>query len=255
MHRFYLPPAEAAQPELTLSERESHHAVNVLRLRAGERVAVMDGAGGECLCEVTDTDKKAVRLAVKQRNRHEPLPYRITLLQAMTKGKSMDFIVQKATELCVHRIVPLAAERSVVQVGSDDAQAKVEKWRSIAIDSIKQCGCPWFPEIEAPITPRAQISRNETHDLALIASLQGNTRHPRECVEEYAAEHGGAPESMCIWIGPEGDFTPAESNEILSAGNLPITLGRVVLRSETAAVYTLACLNYELQAPVRAHLS
>ncbi|MBL69198.1 MAG: 16S rRNA (uracil(1498)-N(3))-methyltransferase [Verrucomicrobiales bacterium] len=251
MHRFYLPPAAAAQPELTLDERESHHAVNVLRVRAGERVAVMDGAGGECLCEVIAADKKAVHLAVKQRNRHEPLPYRITLLQAMTKGKSMDFIVQKATELCVHRIVPLAAERSVVQVDADDAKSKVDKWRAIAIDSIKQCGCPWLPEIEPPVTPRAQLARDEAHDLSLIASLQGNTRHPRECVEEYAAEHGAPPATLSIWIGPEGDFTPAESNEILSAGHQPITLGRVVLRSETAAVYILSCLNYELQAPVR----
>jgi len=255
MHRFYLSPASVAQPELTLDERESHHAVNVLRIREGARVAVMDGAGGECLCEVSVAEKGGVRLAVKQRIQHEQLPYRITLLQAMTKGKSMDFIVQKATELCVRRIVPLAAERSVVQVGADDAQAKVDKWRAIAIDSIKQCGCPWLPEIDLPVAPRAQLARNEAHDLSLVASLQGNTRHPRECVEEYVAENRVIPETLCIWIGPEGDFTPAESNEILSDGNLPITLGRVVLRSETAAVYCLSCLNYELQAPVRASSS
>lgn len=252
MHRFYLPPSQAAQPELILEERESHHAATVLRIRKGERVAVMDGAGGECLCEVIAAEKKAVRLSVKQRIQHEPLPCRITLVQAMTKGRSMDFIVQKATELCVRRIVPLAAERSVARVDPGDAQSRVDKWRAIAIDSIKQCGCPWLPEIDAPRSPRDQIARNETHDLPLIASLQGNTRHPREYVENYHAEHGAPPRSLCIWIGPEGDFTPAESNEILSAGNLPITLGRVVLRSETAAVYCLSCLNYELQAPVRA---
>lgn len=251
MHRFYLPPDQVAQPELTLNERESHHAVNVLRLRKGERVAVLDGAGNECLCEVVAADKKAVRLVVKQRNAHEPLPYKITLLQAMTKSKSMESIVQKATELCVHRIVPLSAERSVIQVDAVDAKAKVEKWRTIAIDSIKQCGCPWLPKIDEPMTPRQFIARNEAADLPLIASLQANTRHPREHVEGFMVEHNRAPTTISIWIGPEGDFTPAESNDILSAGTLPITLGKVVLRSETAAVYCLSALNYELQAPVR----
>ena len=251
MHRFYLPPDQIAQPELTLADRESHHAINVLRLREGERVAVLDGAGNECLCELMVADKKAVRLAVKQRNTHEPLPYRITLLQAMTKTKSMDFIVQKATELCAHRIVLLSAERSVAQVGSGDAEAKVGKWRNIAIDSIKQCGCPWLPEIEEPVTPREYMAQDEASDLALIASLQAGTRHPREHVEGFIAENGQLPGDISVWIGPEGDFTPAESNDILSGGALPITLGKVVLRSETAAVYCLSALNYELQAPLK----
>ena len=251
MHRFYLPIDLVAQPELTLDERESHHAVNVLRIRDGERVAVLDGAGNECLCEVVAANKKAARLAVKQRNKHESLPHKITLLQAMTKGKSMDFIVQKATELCAHRIVPLAAERSVIQVNPEDAQAKVEKWRAVAIDSIKQCGCPWLPEIELPTTPREYITRNEACDIPFAASLQGNTRHPREHIEGFQDENNRAPERISVWIGPEGDFTPAESNAIFSSGALPITLGRVILRSETASVYCLSILNYELQSPVR----
>ena len=252
MHRFYLPPDQITEPELTLADRESHHAINVLRLREGERVAVLDGAGNECLCELVVADKKGVRLAVKHRNSHDPLPYRITLLQAMTKARSMDFIVQKATELCAHRIIPLSAERSVAQVGPGDAGAKVDKWRAIAIDSIKQCGCPWLPKIEKPVTPREYMARTEAFDLPLIASLQAGTRHPREHVEGFQAENGRAPVDVSIWIGPEGDFTPVESNEILSGGVLPITLGKVVLRSETAAVYCLSALNYELQAPLKA---
>ena len=95
------------------------------------------------------------------------------------------------------------------------------------------------------------MARNEAFDLPLIASLQAGTSHPREHVEGFQAENGCAPASISIWIGPEGDFTPVESNEILSGGVLPITLGKVVLRSETAAVYCLSALNYELQAPLK----
>lgn len=251
MHRFYLPPDRSDQQELTLGERESHHAVNVLRVRVGERVAVLNGEGVEYLCEVIVADKKNVRLSVRQKIQHESLPFKITLLQAMTKGKSMDFIIQKATELCAHRIVPLAAERSIIQIDAVDAQAKVQKWRAIAIDSIKQCGCPWLPEIELPQTPRDHIGRDETCDMHFAASLQGNTRHPREYIDDFRCENNCIPKNISVWIGPEGDYTPAESNAIFSSGALPITLGRVVLRSETAAVYCLSVLNYELQSLVK----
>ena len=247
MHRFYLPPSVAAGDELTLDERESRHAATVLRLRDGETVAVLDGAGTEFLCEAIAVDKKATRLRVRQQDKIEPLPYQITLLQAMTKGKSMDFIIQKATELCVHRIVPLAAGRSVVKV--EDVGSRLEKWRAIAIESIKQCGCPWMPIIEAPVTPAEFIAGNESFDLPLIASLQGNTRHPRTCIEAFGEAHSRLPRSIAVCIGPEGDFSPSEVNAILSAGFQPITLGRVILRSETAALYCLATLNYEMQAP------
>jgi len=247
MHRFYLSPGQATSDELTLDERESHHAATVLRVREGERVAVMDGEGREFLCEVAEVDRKATRLAVRQSDELEPLPYRITLLQAMTKGKSMDFIIQKATELCVHRIVPLAAGRSVVRV--EDVESRLEKWRAIAIDSIKQCGCPWMPRIEAPVTPAEFIARNESFNLPLVASLQGNTSHPRTCIDAHEREHGRLPESLSVWIGPEGDFAPEEVNSILAAGNQPITLGQVILRSETAALYCLSTINYEMQAP------
>ena len=151
-----------------------------------ERVAVLDGAGNEFMCTAAMVDKRATRLIVQQQNRIEPLPYRITLLQAMTKGKSMDFIIQKATELCVHRVVTLAAGRSVAQVG--DGASKVEKWRAIAIDSIKQCGSPWLPVIEPPVTPREFLARGESFDLPLIASLQGRTRHPREYISEHETD-------------------------------------------------------------------
>ena len=247
MHRFYLAPDLVSEVEIMLDQRESHHAVNVLRVRDGERVVVMDGVGTEIMCEVASVEKKAVRLNVLQHNRIKPLPYRITLLQAMTKGKSMDFIIQKATELCVHRIVPLAADRSVVQL--EDVDSKLEKWNSIAIDSIKQCGSPWLPTIDKPITHKEFLARNESFDLPMVASLQSHTRHPREYLDDYRSEQGLLPKSLAVWVGPEGDFTPAEVNDLLTAGVHPITLGQVILRSETAALYTVSALNYEMQSP------
>ena len=248
MHRFYLPPAACKNSVLTLSERESHHAVHVLRVRPGERVVVLDGEGGEYLCEVRSTDHPGVSLAVRQKNLALPLPYRLTLLQAFPKGKMMDTIVQKATELGTHRIVPIQSERTVSQLEEESAAHKVEKWKAITIEAIKQCGSAWLPEVELPISPQAFLARGEKTDLTLIATLQSDARHPRKHFDSFVAERRRAPQSVSVWVGPEGDFTPAEINAIRSAGALPITLGQLVLRSETAAIYCLSVLNYELQS-------
>ena len=106
-----------------------------------------------------------------------------------------------------------------------------------------------MPIIEPPITPHEFLARHEQFDLPMVASLQGNTRHPREFITDHVQEQGRLPESLAVWIGPEGDFSPSEVNDILSAGIHPVTLGQVILRSETAALYCLSVLNYEMQAP------
>ena len=247
MHRFYLPPAQCRDNVLTLSNAEAHHALDVLRVRPGERVVVLDGAGQELLCEVQKPEGKDVKLTVVQRNNVPPLPHQITLLQAIPKGKIIESIIQKATELGAHRIVPLLSDRVVTQLDDEGAAAKAEKWQQVAIEAIKQCGSAWLPQVEAPVTPKEYLARGERFELPLVASLQSDCRHPREYFKTFFAEKKRLPKTVCVWVGPEGDFTPAEMNLIKSSGALPITLGRLVLRSETAATYSLSVLNYELQ--------
>ena len=248
MHRFYLPPDECQKDSISLSERESRHALNVLRIRPRDRVIVLNGAGDEMLCEVREPDRRAVRLKVVRKNPIPPLPCRVTLAQAVTRGRTMELIAQKATELGTHRIVPILSERTVAHVGADRAAAKIEKWEATTIEAIKQCGAAWLPRVEAPLTPQAFLSRSERFDLSLIASLQSDAWHPREHFESFKAEKKRLPQAVCVWVGPEGDFTPAEIKAVRAAGGLPISLGQLVLRSETAAIYCLSVINYELQS-------
>lgn len=254
MHRFHLPPEECQSPTLTLTEREAHHALHVVRLRRGERVSVLDGTGHEFLCEVRDAARESVTLAVLHKNHIAPLPYHVTLLQAMTKGKAFETVIQKATELGAFRVVPLITERVVNQPDEEAAAGKVEKWRFIAIDSIKQCGSAWLPHIEAPILLKAFLAHHERFELLLVASLQSDRHHLREVLDDFRIEHGRLPKSVGVFVGPEGDFTPVEMDAIKQGGALPVTLGPLVLRSDTAAVYALSVLNYELQAPAGASL-
>jgi 16S rRNA (uracil1498-N3)-methyltransferase len=248
MHRFYLPPAQCQDRTLILTESEAHHAMNVLRVRHAERLMVLDGAGQELLCEAQRPENGGLKLTVVQRNAVAALPYQITLLQAIPKGKIIEGIIQKATELGVHRIVPLLSDRVTTQLDDESAATKIEKWRQTAIEAIKQCGSAWLPQIEPPATPKAYLARGEKFELPLIASLQSDRRHPREYFKTFHEEKKRFPKTLCVWVGPEGDFTPAEMSAIKSAGHFPITLGPLVLRSETAAIYALSVLNYELQA-------
>jgi 16S rRNA (uracil1498-N3)-methyltransferase len=248
MHRFYLPSDQCRDSTLELSDDDVHHALRVLRVQTGERVTVLDGAGHELVCEVRETTKRTVTLAVLHKNSSPPLPCQITLLQAVPKAKAMDYIVQKATELGATRVVPVLSERTVVHLDGEDANDKAEKWQQIAIESIKQCGSPWLTKIEAPVALKNYLARREKFDLPLIASLQDDSRHPHEFIQHFRDEHKRAPTTACVWIGPEGDFSPAEMNVIKTEGAFPITLGRLVLRSDTAAIYSLSVLNYELQA-------
>jgi 16S rRNA (uracil1498-N3)-methyltransferase len=251
MHRFYLRPSECQRDPLVLNERESHHALGVLRIRERERVVVLNGAGDEFLCEVHQANRREATLRVLQKNSIPALPTEVTLAQAVTKGKTMEWIVQKATELGVRRIVPILSERTVARLDADEAGSKVGKWEARAIEAIKQCGSAWLPRIELPETAQAFLARNEKFELSLIASLQGDARHPRGYFNSFLAEHQRRPKSVCVWVGPEGDFTPSEVNAVRAGGALPITLGQLVLRSETASIYCLSVINYELQMPDR----
>lgn len=250
MHRFFLPPPQASGDLLRLEDREAHHAAQVLRLAAGDAVTVLDGAGNELHCETTHVSRRAVELRVIERKFHPPLPAKLTLVQAVAKGKAFDVIVQKATELGAHAVVPLLTKRVVTRfTDAADAAHKVEKWRQIAIESIKQCGSPWLPEIQLPISLAAYLARPNKSELSIIGALAGDRQHPRAVISQFQRRNHRYPESISAWVGPEGDFTPAELDAILASGVTPVTLGNNVLRAETAAIYCLALLSYELQSP------
>ena len=232
---------------LRLEGREAHHALHVLRLKPGDPVTVLDGAGRTLLCAVEQAGKEALSLAVHEAKSTPPLPCPLTLLVAVPKGKIIEDIIQKSVELGVQRIVPLLTERVVIQLDPAGAEAKREKWQQVAVEAIKQCGAAWLPQVETPQTIQSFLARGEAIELPFVGSLQTERRHPREWILEFEQQAGRPPGSAGVWIGPEGDFTLAELHAIETAGAKPITLGELTLRVETAAIYCLSFLNYELR--------
>lgn len=244
MHRFYIPPHRWNLDHLTLDASEAHHAMDVVRLAPGDRATVFNGKGVEATVEIVAVQKQNVELRCLHHAKVVPLACEITLGQAIPKGKNMDLIVQKATELGAASIAPLLSERTVIQFDARDAAKKQLKWQAIAIEAAKQCGQNWLPEVRCPQTPKELLEAGQRFDLMLIASLQPDAMSLKKVI----AEHGGRPAKVLILVGPEGDFTPAEISLAKSHGCRPITLGPIVLRTETAAIYCMSVLSYELLA-------
>jgi 16S rRNA (uracil1498-N3)-methyltransferase len=249
MHRFYIPSDAWDLNALRLGESESHHCLHVLRLQPGDKAVVFNGQGQEATVQITaGGSRHEVHLQTLHKARSAPLACQLTLAQAVPKGKNMDLIVQKATELGAALIAPLLSERTLTRLdGEESAAAKQAKWQAVVIEAAKQCGQNWLPAVAAPRPLKDFFATAAHYDLMLIASLQPDARQLRPLLEEYAEAHGGKrPASALILVGPEGDFTPAEIGLAKSAGCRPITLGPIVLRTETAAIYCLSVLSYEL---------
>ena len=244
--RAHAPAATADAAEIRLTPEESHHLVTVNRCSRGDPVTVFDGRGREWLTACVDPGKTGAVLRVKESRLAPPRPHAITLGQALPKGSTMDEIVRQATEVGAARIVPLLSERTQVHLDGDRAAKKVEKWRTTAVEAAKQCGNPWLPEISPIESYAGFVSAAGDQDLKLIASLHAGTTTLKKTLAGYAAKHGHAPRKVLWLIGPEGDFSPAEMTQAITAGFQPITLGPLVLRSDTAAIYALSILSHEL---------
>ena len=244
--RVHCLPSVTDPREIVLTPDESHHLVAVNRAAAGSTVVAFDGRGSEWICELADPDKRAARLKVRFAQKAKPIPWRITLGQALPLGGAMDSIVRKATEIGVSRIVPLESERTQVHLDGDRSDRKIGKWQTASLEAAKQCGNPWLPEIGPVTAASAFMEAAKGYDLKLIASLQPGAKPLKQVIAQFRATQN-RPLLNVLWlIGPEGDFTPAEMGQSRTSGFEPITLGPLVLRCETAAVYALSVLSYEL---------
>jgi 16S rRNA (uracil1498-N3)-methyltransferase len=243
MHRFFAPNTSDDASEISLIDDEAHHALKVLRVREGDGVSVLNGKGVEFLCDVQNAQKKSVQLRVVEVQRSSEPISPITLIQGIPKGKIIESIIQKATELGVSRVVPLLSERVVTHLDDDSAEDKREKWQRVAIEACKQCGQRWLPKVEAPVTTTEFLQRAEKFEFAVVGCLEKDSRH----LKQFVGKLMSPPKSVAVWVGPEGDFSPSEYAAIKQSGACPITFGPLVLRSETAAIYALSIVSHELE--------
>jgi len=244
--RSFCQPTDPAAREIRLGAEESHHLVVVNRCGRGDPVVAFDGHGHEWICTCADPAKGGALLHVKEFRQATPLSSAITLAQALPKGATMDEIVRQATEIGTAGIVPLLSERTQVHFDADRAAKKVEKWRTTAIEAAKQCGNPWLPEI-LPIQKLTEfIASSGDYELKLIASLHPGAASLKTALAHFRTKHVRPPHRVLWLVGPEGDLSSAELTATIVAGFVPVTLGPLVLRCDTAALCALSVLSHEL---------
>jgi 16S rRNA (uracil1498-N3)-methyltransferase len=241
MKRYYAPSLDKG----VLDAEQSHHCAQVMRQNVGDHFGVFDGHGNEAKARITEITKDAVKFTVLAKAASPRPAHPVWLAQALTKAKSMDMIIEKATELGVSELDPLQSDHSVAHVDDEKADAKVEKWKKLTVEAAKQCGQNWLPVVHPPQAPKDFVNALPKGAVKLIASLQAEAKPLKTVLrEQLSGLKPGTP--IVVMIGPEGDFTPAEIGAARAAGFLPVSLGKIILRAETAAFFVLSSVAYEL---------
>jgi 16S rRNA (uracil1498-N3)-methyltransferase len=205
-------------------------------LRDGDALTLFDGRGGEYDARITGFRKDAVQVEVREHRvveRESALD--LTLAQGISRGERMDWVVQKATELGVRRIVPVLTERSVVRLDERQSERKLQHWRGIAIAACEQCGRNRVPEVASPSNFFEAIRASDAHMTRLLLSPAATLR----------ARDLPRPTAITLLIGPEGGLADDEEEAATRAGFKPVQLGPRILRTETAAIAALAALQHD----------
>ena len=234
--RFYHPHPLGVGEVVSLSDNASAHATRALRLQVGDRIGLFNGDGQDYQCVLRSISKTAASVQVESAclaNKESPL--HITLLQGISSGTRMDYTIQKATELGVTCIQPLATERSVVKLSAERAEKRLAHWQNIVYSACEQCGRASIPSVLAPLSLSQWLAKHaDSHSTRLLLNPVGATR-----LADLTAGHG----SIALLIGSEGGLTDAEIRLASQHGFQSIVLGPRILRTETAALTAITVMQ------------
>ena len=244
MHRFFAEPGQIGEKEIVITGADVNHIRNVLRMRADEEVLIADGQGAEYRCKLTELGENEVRAQILWKlDGNAELASAITLFQGLPKSDKMDFIVQKCVELGVSRIVPVSTKRAVVKLDAKKEQTRLKRWNTISESAAKQSGRGVIPEVSGVMSFGKALEEAKKLDVLLIPYERAE--HMAETRRVMGEIRPG--QSVGIFIGPEGGFEESEVEEAVAAGAKAITLGKRILRTETAGLAVMAMLGYLLE--------
>lgn len=248
MHRLLVPSEQLASDSPVLPKEAANH-LKVLRPKDGEEIELFDGSGKSRRFSVAGGGKD-FRLAALSPVCTAPRASRsLTLFACVTKGSRWDWTIEKATELGVTRIVPVVSARTIVRIGADEREAKRARWIRIAEDAARQSDAKWIPEIHEPVSfaESLPLVRETT---CFVGALTNPPPQPllkalidlQQAAIPAPVPHSPFPDSLSIYVGPEGDFSPEELAALIEIAT-PVSFGSTILRAETAAIYGVSILK------------
>jgi len=244
MQHFFVTPDQVKGDLIFVDGSDVNHMKNVLRMRIGEKVTISDGNNRQYICEIGEYEEdEAILHIVEEISTDTELPSKIYLFQGLPKQDKMELIVQKCVELGVYSVIPVATKRCVVKLDDKKAKKKIERWQQIAESAAKQAGRGVIPEVQDVMSFKEALKYAKELDVVLI---------PYELAEGMAETKqiisGINPgQSVGIFIGPEGGFEREEVETAIAEGAKAITLGKRILRTETAGLTTLSVLMFHLE--------
>ena len=246
MQRFFVEPYQIEEEahRIHINGTDVNHIKNVLRMKCGEDVWISDGGDKEYHCQIEELGEDEVLLHILYAQEPEyELPNKLYLFQGLPKADKMELIIQKAVELGAYRIVPFAAKRSVVKLDQKKAGKKRERWQAIAKGAAEQSKRGIVPQVQDVMSFQEAMNYAKELDVVLVPyELQEGMKATEAVISKI--EPG---QSVGIFIGPEGGFDESEIEQAKEAGAIPITLGKRILRTETAGLTTLSILMYHLE--------
>lgn len=243
MYQFFVPDGQIEEDRVIIRGEDVNHIGNVLRMKPGERIRVSGASGQAYYCRIEAIGKDQVAAAIERRDEEgTEFAHRVCLFQGLPKSDKLEWIVQKAVELGVSEVIPVAMKRSVVKLDEKKAMARQARWQAIAESAAKQSKRTVIPQVHAPVSWESALARADGLDAVLVP--YENERGLAATRGQIRAIEGGA--SVGLMIGPEGGFAPEELCDIDAHGFARISLGRRILRTETAGLMALSALVYEL---------
>lgn len=243
MQHFFADPSDIIDHDIYIRGEDYNHIKNVLRMKQGEVISVSDGvSGNEYRCHIEDFADETVHCRLDFiKEADTELPVKVYLFQSLPKSDKMEFVIQKAVELGVTEIIPVASKRCVTRLDAKKARSRVERWNSISEAAAKQSARRMIPAVHDVMDFKEALRYAEKADIRLIpyelAEDFGKTRQIIDSISDG--------QSVAIFIGPEGGFAEEEIEEAKDSGVTPVTLGRRILRTETAALVVLSWLVYK----------
>lgn len=245
MYQFFVEPGQIQDRIIRITGSDVNHIKNVLRMAPGEEIAVSNGMDGkEYRCGIREIREDEVICELRfVREDGLELPARVYLFQGLPKADKMELIIQKAVELGVYRVIPVATKRAVVKLDEKKAKSKTARWQAIAEAAAKQSKRRMIPEVAGVMTMREAVDYARNMEVKCIPyELAERMEHTRELIE------GIRPgQEVAVFIGPEGGFEESEVQLAIEAGIEPVTMGKRILRTETAGMTMLSWIMYQLE--------
>lgn len=244
MSKFFVKSESVKNNTISITDKDDiKHMIKVLRLGVGDCLDISDSFEFEYKAEIIniETDCVLARILDKQKFAREP-EIKITLFQGIPKQGKMETIIQKSVELGVNAIVPIFTDRTIV-TDKGNFKNKIERWQKVADESVKQCKRGIIPKVNNNLTLKEMIKDIDKHELIIFPYENEVNKSIKDCLRSIEYK----PKSVAIIIGPEGGFSDNEAEQLKKAGARSVTLGKSILRTETAGIVTIAMVMYELE--------